>query len=112
MDEAPCALANLSYTTRSASCQRFKQWTPPTFARYIPKMYVPPDFKGNIDQAKDMIRHHPFASLISLDDAGQPSVTHLPLHMEERPSATLRADGLGQTAQGSRISCSWPRGQT
>lgn len=53
----------------------------PTFARYILKMYVPPHFKGNIDQAKDLIRHHPFASLISLDDAGLPYVTHLPLHM-------------------------------
>ena len=60
-------------------------------------MYAPPHFKGNIDQAKDLIRHHPFASLISLDNAGLPYVTHLPLHMEERPSATLRTDGSGQS---------------
>ena len=53
----------------------------PTFARYILKMYVPFHFKSNIDQAKDLIRHHPFASLISLDNAGLPYVTHLPLHM-------------------------------
>ena len=67
----------------------------PDFCSILPKMYVPPHFKGNVDQAKDLIRHHPFASLISLDDAGLPCVTHLPLHMEERPSATLRADGSG-----------------
>ena len=47
-------------------------------------MYLPPQFKGNIDQAKDLIRNHPFASLISVDDAGLPYVTHLPLHLETR----------------------------
>ena len=60
-------------------------------------MYVPPHFKGNRDQAKDLIRQNSFASLISLDDAGLPYVTHLPLHLEERPSSTLRADGSAQS---------------
>ncbi len=32
------------------------------------------------------MRAHPFASLISVDDAGLPFVSHLPLHLEERPS--------------------------
>lgn len=34
------------------------------------------------------MREHPFASLISNDDAGIPFVTHLPLHLEERPAST------------------------
>ncbi len=47
-------------------------------------MYLPPQF-----QAKDsahalaLMREHPFASLISNDDAGLPYVTHLPLHVQE-----------------------------
>lgn len=47
-------------------------------------MYLPPQF-----QAKDsahalaLMREHPFASLISNDDAGLPYVTHLPLHVRE-----------------------------
>ena len=47
-------------------------------------MYLPPQF-----QAKDrahalaLMREHPFASLISTDDAGLPYVTHLPLHLQE-----------------------------
>ncbi len=31
-----------------------------------------------------LMREHPFASLISLDNAGSPYVTHLPLHLEEQ----------------------------
>jgi transcriptional regulator len=47
-------------------------------------MYLPPQF-----QAKDrahalaLMREHPFASLISTDDAGLPYVTHLPLNLQE-----------------------------
>lgn len=47
-------------------------------------MYLPHQF-----QAKDrahalaLMREHPFASLISTDDAGLPYVTHLPLHLQE-----------------------------
>lgn len=47
-------------------------------------MYLPPQFKGDPAQAALLIREHSFASLISLDDAGLPYVTHLPLHLEER----------------------------
>ena len=48
-------------------------------------MYLPPQFnsKDNSDAA-ELIRAHPFASLISLDDAGLPFVSHIPLHLEER----------------------------
>jgi len=47
-------------------------------------MYMPPQFKGDRTQAAALIQNHPFASLISVDDAGLPYVTHLPLHLEER----------------------------
>jgi transcriptional regulator len=49
-------------------------------------MYLPPQFKGDGAQAEALIQEHPFASLISVDDAGLPYVTHLPLHLEVRPS--------------------------
>lgn len=47
-------------------------------------MYLPPQFKGDRAQAAALITAHPFASLISVDDAGLPYVTHLPLHLEDR----------------------------
>ncbi len=47
-------------------------------------MYQPPQFKGQTAQAVQLIQDHPFASLISVDDAGLPFVTHLPLHLEMR----------------------------
>lgn len=45
-------------------------------------MYLPPQFKGDRVQAAALIKAHPFASLISVDDAGLPYVTHLPLHLQ------------------------------
>lgn len=47
-------------------------------------MYMPPQFKGDRAKAAALIQEHPFASLISVDDAGLPYVTHLPLHLEDR----------------------------
>jgi transcriptional regulator len=48
-------------------------------------MYQPPQFNSkDRAQALDIMRAHPFASLISVDDAGLPFVTHLPLHVEEQ----------------------------
>jgi len=47
-------------------------------------MYQPPQFKGQAEQAAQLIQSHPFASLISVDDMGLPYVTHLPLHLEQR----------------------------
>jgi transcriptional regulator len=48
-------------------------------------MYLPPQFTAkDRSHALDLMRGHPFASLISNDDDGQPFVTHLPLHLEER----------------------------
>lgn len=48
-------------------------------------MYQPPHFKST-DRAlaARLMREHAFASLISVDDAGLPFVTHLPLHLEDR----------------------------
>ena len=46
-------------------------------------MYQPPHFKSSDPAvASDLMRAHPFASLISSDDDGLPFVTHLPLHLE------------------------------
>jgi transcriptional regulator len=52
-------------------------------------MYQPPQFHST-DRAlaSELMRAHPFASLISNDDEGLPFVTHLPLHLEERQPQT------------------------
>jgi len=48
-------------------------------------MYLPPQFDAKErHQALDIMREQPFASLISVDDAGLPYISHLPLHLEER----------------------------
>lgn len=48
-------------------------------------MYQPPHFRSDDPAiAAELMRSHPFASLISTDDGGFPFVTHLPLHLEER----------------------------
>lgn len=48
-------------------------------------MYQPPQFRSEDPAlAAELMRAHPFASLISTDDDGFPFVTHLPLHLEER----------------------------
>ncbi|MDP2016279.1 FMN-binding negative transcriptional regulator [Hydrogenophaga sp.] len=45
-------------------------------------MYLPPQFAAkDPDIARELMRAHPFASLISTDDDGLPFVTHLPLHL-------------------------------
>ena len=47
-------------------------------------MYLPPQFKStDAAQARDLMRAHPFAQLVSTDDAGLPFVTPLPLHLLE-----------------------------
>lgn len=59
-------------------------------------MYQPPQFNSkNKDDALSIIRSHPFASLISMDDAGLPFVTHLPLHVEESPSTSSGRTDIG-----------------
>lgn len=53
-------------------------------------MYLPLQFKSK-DEAHgiELMRENPFASLISCDDEGLPYVTHLPLHLEERPEGLV-----------------------
>jgi len=47
-------------------------------------MYLPAQFNSNDRTiAAQLMREHPFASLISTDDAGLPFVTHLPLVLTE-----------------------------
>lgn len=57
-------------------------------------MYLPPQFKGDLAQAAELIRQYPFASLISMDDQGVPFITHLPLHLEPASSVTAGPAGL------------------
>ncbi|WP_454902857.1 FMN-binding negative transcriptional regulator [Variovorax gossypii] len=53
-------------------------------------MYLPPQFNAKDPAiALDLMRSHPFASLISNDDAGLPFVTHLPLVAESRGTDEL-----------------------
>lgn len=48
-------------------------------------MYLPPQFSAKEQsQAIQLMREHPFASLISSDNDGAPFVSHLPLHLEQR----------------------------
>lgn len=45
-------------------------------------MYLPPQFRSTeAAQARDLMRAHPFAQLVSTDDDGLPFVTPLPLHL-------------------------------
>ena len=53
-------------------------------------MYLPPQFKAKDEtHAHELIRSHPFASLISNDDDSLPFVTPLPLHLLEDASGLL-----------------------
>jgi transcriptional regulator len=53
-------------------------------------MYLPPQFKSeDRAHALALMRAHPFASLISTDDAGLPYVTHVPLHVQEQGAELL-----------------------
>jgi transcriptional regulator len=60
-------------------------------------VYLPPQFASPDPAiARELMRAHPFAQLVSTDDAGFPFVTPLPLHlMEEGGGLTL----LGHVAR-------------
>ena len=48
-------------------------------------MYLPARFAASEpDLADTLMRAHPFASLISVDEAGEPFVTLAPFHLELR----------------------------
>lgn len=62
-------------------------------------MYLPAQFAASEpDLADALMRAHPFASLISVDEAGEPFVTHLPLHLEQRGAQRVL---LGHCARGN-----------
>jgi transcriptional regulator len=47
-------------------------------------VYLPPQFKAKDEaHALALMRAHPFANLISVDDDGFPAVTHIPLHLTQ-----------------------------
>ncbi|QGW82620.1 FMN-binding negative transcriptional regulator [Variovorax paradoxus] len=53
-------------------------------------MYMPPQFNAKDPAiALELMRAHPFASLISNDDEGLPFVTHLPIVAEQREGDEL-----------------------
>jgi transcriptional regulator len=55
--------------------------------RLTPYMYIPAQFNGSeLADAVALMKAHPFATLITDDDEGWPYLTHLPLHLETRPS--------------------------
>ncbi len=66
-------------------------------------MYLPSQFDPkNVYVAHQVMRTHPFASLISVDDAGLPFVTHLPLHLEASGASPGGSDVLlGHCARGN-----------
>lgn len=48
-------------------------------------MYMPPQFTAtDRSLAAELIRSHPLATLISVDDDGFPYLSHLPMHLEQR----------------------------
>jgi transcriptional regulator len=64
-------------------------------------MYMPAQFDSkDIAVAAQVMRSHPFASLISVDDTGLPFVSHLPLHWEETKD-TEQGRLLGHCARGN-----------
>lgn len=62
-------------------------------------MYLPPQFKAQDDaHAWALIRAHPFAQVTSVDDAGFPFASHLPLHLAQTQPPPLL---LGHVARGN-----------
>jgi transcriptional regulator len=68
-------------------------------------MYLPAQFDPKDAQvAAQVMRSHPFASLISVDEGGLPFVTHLPLHLLSEPGqdgALVPRTLLGHCARGN-----------
>lgn len=70
-------------------------------------MYLPPQFKGDRAQAAILIKEHPFASLISVDDSGLPYVTHLPLQLEQEAQAGLEPAQLVLLGHVAKANAHW-----
>ncbi len=70
-------------------------------------MYLPPHFKAkDLAHAAQIVREHPFASLISNDDTGLPFVSHIPLHLLETPPSYTETDAEAETGT-SRTPANW-----
>jgi predicted FMN-binding regulatory protein PaiB len=47
-------------------------------------MYIPAQFNSkDVADAIELMKSHPFATLITNDDEGWPYITYLPLHLED-----------------------------
>jgi len=65
-------------------------------------MYLPPQFAPqNPAVAHQVMRQHPFASLVSVDDDGLPFITHLPLHLDVSDADVHNSVLLGHCARGN-----------
>ena len=67
---------------------------------YLPAQFDPQD----VMIAAQIMRQHPFASLISVDESGLPYVTHLPLHLASESAkdpAPAEYSLLGHCARGN-----------
>ena len=72
-------------------------------------MYNPPQFASQDPRiAARLMREHPFASLITLDDAGQPFVTHLPLHLAEEGGAFVLLGHVARLNPAWQHLSAWP----
>jgi len=74
------------------------------FWNMLQTMYLPPQFEGDRAQAAALMREHPFASLVSVDEIGLPFITHLPLHLEvigDEVAAQQAFTLLGHVARGN-----------
>ena len=60
--------------------------------------------------AADLMRRHPFATLVSTDDQGFPFVTHLPLHLEEREGRFVLWGHCAKPNPHWRHLQAWPQG--
>jgi transcriptional regulator len=50
-------------------------------------VYIPAQFDSkDVADAIELMKSHPFATLIANDDEGWPYITYLPLHLETRPA--------------------------
>jgi transcriptional regulator len=74
-------------------------------------MYNPPQFRSDDPAiAADLMRRHPFATLVSTDDQGFPFVTHLPLHVQEREGRFVLFGHCARPNPHWRHLQAWPQG--
>jgi transcriptional regulator len=73
-------------------------------------MYIPAQFKSKqLTDAIELMKSHPFATLITNDDDGWPFITYLPLHLESRPA---EAEADAGRAEGDTADAGHAEGDT